>query len=98
MLTDIPDSWAWMRPDLVTRLLPLTLACAAVYLFASRPGWFGLSPGRLGVQLLFGLVMAPVMFASALAVQLWLARRRGSLLAPATSGDAIGRASCRERV
>jgi hypothetical protein len=88
VLTDIPDSWAWMRPDLLTRLLPLTLACAAIYLFASRPAWFGLSPGRLDVQLLFGLVMAPVMFASALAVQLWLARRRGSLLAPATSGDA----------
>jgi membrane protease YdiL (CAAX protease family) len=88
VLTDIPDSWAWMRPDLLIRLLPFTLACMAVYLVTSRPAWFGLSPGRTGTQLLFGLVAAPLMFASAMLVQLWLARRRGALSAPASSGDA----------
>lgn len=77
-----------MRPDLLIRLLPFTLACAVVYVLASRPAWFGLGPGRFAAQLLFGLVMALVMFGSAVAMQLWLARRRGSLLAPATRGDA----------
>ena len=77
-----------MRPDLLMRLLPFAAASIAIYLLASRPPWFGLGPGRLGVQLVFGLVMAPLMFMSAAATQLRLARRRGSLLAPATSGDA----------
>jgi membrane protease YdiL (CAAX protease family) len=77
-----------MRPDLLIRILPFTVACAAVYLFASRPSWFGLGPGRLGVQLIFGLVMAPLMFVAAMAAQLWLARRRGSLSVPAGGGDA----------
>jgi len=34
VLTGIPDSWAWMRPDLVIRLLPFTVACVVVYLVA----------------------------------------------------------------
>ncbi len=78
-----------MRPDLLIRLLPFAVACAAAYLLASRPSWFGLGAGRLGVQLLFGLVMAPVMFGAAAIAQLWLTRRRGSLSVPARSDDAL---------
>jgi membrane protease YdiL (CAAX protease family) len=88
VLTRIPDSWAWMRPDLLIRLLPFTLACAVIYLETSRPSWFGLSPGSLGVQLLFGLAFAPLLFAAAAIAQLWLARRRGAISAPAGAGDA----------
>jgi membrane protease YdiL (CAAX protease family) len=77
-----------MRPDLLTRLLPFSAACAAVYLVASRPSWFGLGPGRLGVQLLFGLVTAPLMFVAAMVLQLWLTRRRGALSTPAGGDDA----------
>jgi membrane protease YdiL (CAAX protease family) len=88
VLTRIPDSWEWMRPDLLIRLLPLTIACTAIYLVASRPAWFGLGPGRLGVQLLFGLVLAPLMFGAAALAQLWLSRRRGAMSAPDGAGDA----------
>jgi membrane protease YdiL (CAAX protease family) len=88
VLTRIPDSWTWMRSDLLIRLMPFAMACTAVYLVTSRPPWFGLGPGRLGVQLLFGLVMAPLMFVAAMIAQLWLTRRRGSLGAPAGGGDA----------
>ncbi|MDQ6877626.1 MAG: CPBP family intramembrane metalloprotease [Candidatus Dormibacteraeota bacterium] len=88
VLTRIPDTWAWVRPDFLIRLLPFALASAAVYLLKSRPGWFGLSPGWLGVQLAFGVVMALLMFVAATLAQLWLARRRGSLLVPAAGDDA----------
>jgi len=88
VLTRIPDSWIWMRQDVLIRLLPFTGLCAAVYLFTSRPSWFGLGTGQVGAQLLFGLVMAPLMFAAAAALQLLLTRRRGALSAPAGGGDA----------
>jgi membrane protease YdiL (CAAX protease family) len=87
-LTRIPDSWIWMRKDLLIRLLPFTVAFAAVYLLASRPGWSGLGLGRLDAQLLFGLLVAPLMFVAATALQLWLTRRRGALSVPADSRDA----------
>jgi membrane protease YdiL (CAAX protease family) len=88
VLTRIPDSWAWMRPDLLIRLLPFTVACAAISMLASRPQWAGIGPGRLDAQLLFGLVAAPLMFVAAMIAQLWLARRRGALRVPAGPGDA----------
>src|SRR6266850_5821349 len=88
VLTGIPDSWAWMRPDIFIRLLPFTVVCAVVYLVASRPAWFGLGSGWLGAQILFGLVAAPLLFAASMFAQLLLARRRGSLSAPAGGGDA----------
>jgi len=88
VLTRIPDSWKWMRTDLLIRLLPFTLAFAVAYLLASRPGWLGLAPGWLEVQLLFGLVAAPLMFVAATVAQLWLTRRRGALSVPAGGGDA----------
>src|SRR5438132_571767 len=40
-LTRIPDSWAWMRPDIVIRLLPFTAAFAiatATYVLYHRLG------------------------------------------------------------
>jgi membrane protease YdiL (CAAX protease family) len=60
----------------------------AVQLFW-HPAWLGLSGGRLEVQLLFGLVAMPVMFAAACWVQVWLTRRRRVLRVPATGGDAL---------
>ena len=77
-----------MRKDLLIRLLPFTVAFAAVYLLASRPVWSGLALGRLDAQLLFGLLVAPLMFVAATALQLWLTRRRGALSGPADSRDA----------
>jgi membrane protease YdiL (CAAX protease family) len=77
-----------MRPDLMVRILPFVLISTLAYVIASRPAWFGLAPGRIGVQLAFGLVAAPIMFVAAMFVQLWLARRRGALSAPADRGDA----------
>jgi membrane protease YdiL (CAAX protease family) len=88
VLTRIPDSWAWMRQDLLIRLLPFAVACVVAYLVTSRPGWFGLGPGWLGVQLLFGFAFAPVMFGAAAIAQLWLARRREAMSAPVGAGDA----------
>src|SRR6202162_2552049 len=88
VLTRIPDSWVWMRPDLLIRLLPFTAACAVAYLVTSRPSWFGLGAGRPGVQLLFGLVAAPLMFGAAVIAQLVLTRRRGALSVPAGGDDA----------
>jgi membrane protease YdiL (CAAX protease family) len=82
VLTRIPDSWAWMAPDLLIRLAPFAAVFGAVQL-VWRPVWLGFAPGRLGVQLLFGAIGAPVMFAAAVAVQLWLSRRRGAISVPA---------------
>lgn len=77
-----------MRPDILVRLLPFAAAFAVAYLASGRAGWLGLSWGRLGTQLGFAAVAAPVMFAAAVAVQLWLTRRRGALLVPAGADDA----------
>jgi membrane protease YdiL (CAAX protease family) len=77
-----------MRPDLLIRLLPFTAVSAAVYLVASRPLWFGLGSGRLGSQLVFAVVAAPLMFIAAAIAQLWLTRHRGALSVPAGGDDA----------
>ena len=87
-LTRIPDSWAWMRPDILVRLIPFTIAFAIAYAVSHRAGWLGVSPGNVGVQLAFAAVGVPVMFVAAAAVQLWLTRRRGALLVPANPADA----------
>jgi membrane protease YdiL (CAAX protease family) len=77
-----------MRPDILVRLLPFTAAFVVAYLASGRAGWLGLGGGRLGVQLGFAAIAAPVMFAAAVAVQRWLTRRRGALLVPAGADDA----------
>jgi membrane protease YdiL (CAAX protease family) len=76
-----------MKSDLLVRLVPFAVAVAAVEL-VWRPRWLGFGPGRLGVQLWFGVVGAAVMFAAAVGVQLWLTRRRGALMVPAAADDA----------
>ncbi len=88
MRTRIPDSWAWMRPDVLIRLLPFAAAYALAFRLTGGAAWLGLSAGKIEVQLLFGLVAAPLMFAAAVGVQLWLTRRRGALSVPAGAGDA----------
>jgi membrane protease YdiL (CAAX protease family) len=77
-----------MRPDLLIRILPFAFISGGAYLLASRPAWFGVAVGRVGDQLVFGLLAAPVMFVAAMLAQLALARRRGALNAPADRGDA----------
>jgi len=86
-LTRIPDSWAWMAPDLLRRLLPFALVVAVVEI-GWRPAWLGFSLGRLASQVEFAAVAAPVLFVAAAAVQLLLARRRGALSVPSGAGDA----------
>lgn len=89
MLTRIPDSWAWVRTDLVIRLLPFTVAYAiAIYLSHDRR-WLGLGLGDVRVQLTFAALGFPFMFVAATAVQLWLTRRRGALSVPAGIDDAL---------
>jgi len=87
VLTRIPDSWAWMAPDLLRRLLPFALVVAVVEI-GWRPSWLGVSAGRPDAQLAFAAFAAPVLFVAAMAVQLWLARRRGALSVPASRDDA----------
>jgi len=86
--TDIPDSWAWIRFDLLVRIVPFVLAYAVVYELDTRRAALGWSAGRLGVQLIFAAVGAPVMFGAAVWVQQWLTRRRGALSVPASARDA----------
>jgi membrane protease YdiL (CAAX protease family) len=87
VLTRIPDSWAWMAPDLLRRLGPFAVAVAVAEI-GWRPHWLGLSPGRLGAQLAFAAISAPLLFIAATFVQLRLARRRGALSVPASADDA----------
>lgn len=86
--TNIPDSWAWMRPDLLVRIVPFAGIYTVAYVLLSRPASFGISLGRPAVQLLFAVVAGPLMFAAAVAVQLWLTRRRRVLSVPANGRDA----------
>ena len=86
-LTRIPDSWAWMAPDLLQRLLPFALVVAVVEI-GWRPAWLGFSAGRPSAQIIFAAVAAPVLFVAAGLVQLVLARRRGALSVPSGGGDA----------
>jgi len=88
VLTRIPDSWAWVRTDVVIRLIPFTTAYALAYGVSGRAGWLGLQLGDLRIQLVFALVGVPFMFVAATAVQLWLTRRRGTLAVPADLSDA----------
>jgi membrane protease YdiL (CAAX protease family) len=86
-LTRIPDSWAWMKPDLLRRLLPFAVLVAVVEV-GWRPHWLGFSTGRLSAQITFAVVAAPILFVAAAILQLLLARRRGALSVPSGGGDA----------
>src|SRR2546423_14970394 len=86
-LTRIPDSWAWIKPDIAVRLLPFTVLFAIAYLASGRARWLGLETGDLRAQLLFAAVGVPVMFVAPTPVQLWLARPPGAVLGP---GHAVG--------
>jgi len=86
-LTRIPDSWGWMAPDLLRRLLPFAVVVAVVEI-GWRPAWLGFSTGRPSAQIIFAAAAAPILFIAAAAVQLLLARRRGALSVPSGGGDA----------
>jgi membrane protease YdiL (CAAX protease family) len=86
MPTYTRDSIAWMRPDLLARLVPFTVVAIAVWA-VWQPRWLGLGPGRLDVQLAFGLPGALLFFAASCVLQVVLTRRRGSLKVPASSAD-----------
>ena len=93
LLTDIPHSWAWMRTDFVVRIVPMIAAYAITYELMARSASLGWSFGRPRVQLLFAAVAAPLMFAAAVAMQLWLTRRRGVLHVPVDGRDALFQAA-----
>jgi membrane protease YdiL (CAAX protease family) len=84
--TSTADSLAWMRPDLLGRLLPFAVVVSAVWV-VWRPGWLGVGVGRLGVQLAFGLPGAFAFFAAACLLQVATTLRRGSLRVPASRAD-----------
>ena len=77
-----------MRTDIPIRLVPFTVAYLAAWRLSGQARWTGFSAGRLDVQLAFAAVAAPVLFVAAMAVQLWLTRRRGALSVPAGPADA----------
>jgi uncharacterized protein len=86
ILTSTADSLAWMRPDAVIRLLPLSAVVALVRLLA-RPAWLGIGPGWLGGQLAFGLAGLVLFFMAASLVQWVMTQRRGSLQVPRSGAD-----------
>ncbi|GEM_PF-1350478 len=71
----------WVLPDLATRLGPFAVVVAAVEA-VWHPAWLGLVVGNLPVQLGFGLGALPLLFLFATALQLWLSRRRRTLVVP----------------
>jgi membrane protease YdiL (CAAX protease family) len=84
--TRTSDSVAWMRPDLLQRLVPFTLVAVAVWAIW-QPRWLGLGPGRLDVQLAFGVPGAVAFFGASCVLQVVLSPRRGTLKVPASSYD-----------
>ena len=77
-MTDIPDSWAWMAPDFLLRLLPFAAASVVVEL-VWRPSWMGIGTGDLSAQLTFALLARMLQHDS------W----RDAILAGATGGGSI---------
>jgi membrane protease YdiL (CAAX protease family) len=89
VLTRIPDSWSWVKADLGVRLGPFAAAYVIALRVTEGARWLGWSLGDLEAQLVFAAIAAPVMFAAAAGVQLWLTRRRGALAVPAGLDDAV---------
>jgi membrane protease YdiL (CAAX protease family) len=77
-----------MWPDVLIRLVPFSILFLIAHAVSHRAGWLGLTVGNLPVQLGFAAIGAPLMFCAAVAVQLWLTRRRGALSVPAAADDA----------
>jgi membrane protease YdiL (CAAX protease family) len=84
--TRVGDSLAWMRSDLLMRLLPFAVVVTAVWA-VWRPAWMGMTPGRVGPQLAFGLAGGVVSFAAACLLQVAMTPLRGSLRVPANGAD-----------
>src|SRR5262249_61176017 len=88
VLTRIPDSWKWVKPDIAIRLAPFAGLYVIALVATGDAGWLGWSFGDVTAQLVFAAIAAPVMFGAAAAVQLWLTRRRGAPAGPARGEDA----------
>ena len=86
--TRVPETLAWIRLDLLARLVPFAFVVTLVYR-VWRPAWLGFSPGNLGAQLRFGLLGGALLFVAATVVQLVLPRRRRALLVPADTSDLL---------
>jgi membrane protease YdiL (CAAX protease family) len=86
MPTRTTDSVAWMRPDLLQRLIPFAVVAIVVWAIW-QPRWLGLGPGKLDVQLAFGLPGALAFFVASCLLQVLLTRHRRTLKVPASSYD-----------
>jgi hypothetical protein len=82
------DTFAWVRLDILQRLLPFAAVVAGVYA-VWRPAWLGLTAGDLRVQLSFGLIAGPLLFVLAAALQAYLTRRRGAIRVSEGGDDAL---------
>ncbi|HKV88462.1 MAG TPA: hypothetical protein VJT78_10740, partial [Candidatus Dormibacteraeota bacterium] len=86
-MTRIPESWAWMWPDVLVRLIPFAVAYGVVYRLTSGARWLGFGAGNLPAQLAFAAAGMPVIFIAAVAVQHRLTLRRGALRVPIGPAD-----------
>ena len=84
--TRAKDSLAWIRRDLLVRLLPFGIVAAGVFAIW-RPSWLGVGLGEVTVQVALVVVGAPTLFGASIAVQAWLTHRRGALRVPADRRD-----------
>src|SRR2546429_1885287 len=81
VLTRIPDSWAWMRPDLLVRLLPFTVAFVVAYAWSGGAHWLGLGLGNLLAPPGFAVGAAPApVLAAGMVEPLVAPRPRGAAL------------------
>src|SRR3989442_7380883 len=72
VLTRIPDSWAWIRPDLLMRLLPFTVAFAVAYVWSGGGRWPGLRVWEPVVSAGFAAVAGAPPLSGAALVQAFL--------------------------
>jgi hypothetical protein len=70
------DSWTWIKPDIPTRLVPLTVAPVLYLWFRHRPASdFGLTSSHLGRDLLLAVPLGLMAFAIAVGFHEYLSRR-----------------------